>query len=120
MAKSVPDSVMDAILDEIATSTLQSVVSDATTPTDLVSTLADIDVAGVDFTKSVGDAGAGSRKLTVAAKSGAVVTAGGTPNHVVLSLTDVIKLVTTCSGPELTVDSVVDFPSWTYEIGVPA
>ena len=120
MAKSVPDAVMDQILDEIATSTLQTVVSDSTTPTDLTNALADVAMEAGDYTKAQGDAGAGSRKVTMAAKSGVTVDASGTPNHVVLSLTGTIKLITTCTGPELTAGSTVDFPAWKYEIGVPS
>jgi hypothetical protein len=120
MAKSVPAAIMDALLDAIAASTLQTVVSDATTPTDLTGALADVAMAPADFTKAVGDAGAGSRKLTMAAKSGVLVDASGTPNHVVLSTAGTINLVTTASGPDLTVGSSVDMPTWKYELGVPA
>ena len=119
MAKSVPDAVMDKILDEIATSTLQTVVSDAGTPTDLTGALADTAMAAGDFTKALGDAGAGSRKVTMGAKSGVTVDEPGTPNHVVLSLAGTIKLVTTCTGPDVTAGSTVDFPAWKYEIGAP-
>lgn len=119
MAKSVPDAVMDAILDEIATATLQTVVSDAATPTGLINALADVAMSSGDYTKAQGDAGAGSRKLTMAAKLDVSVSATGTPNHVVLSLSGTILLVTTCSGPDLTVGSTVDFPAWEYEIGIP-
>jgi len=120
MARSVPDAVMNKILDEIATSTLMTVVSDATTPEDLSGALADAVMAGGDFTQAEGDAGAGSRKVTMSAKSGQDVDADGTPNHVVLSLSGTIKLVTTCSGPDLTDGSTVDFPAWKYEIGIPS
>ena len=119
MSKSVPDSVMNKILDEIATATLMTVVSDTSTPTDLTGALADVAMAGGDYTQAQGDAGTGSRKVTMAAKSGQDVDADGPPNHVVLSLTGAIKLITTCSGPDLTDGSTVDFPSWKYEIGVP-
>lgn len=119
MSKSVPDAVMDAILDEIATATLQTVVSDVSTPTDLTGALADVAMAPGDFTKAVGDAGAGSRKVTMGAKTGATVDTAGTPNHVVLSLAGVFKLVTTCTGPDLTLGSTVDFSTWKYEIGIP-
>lgn len=120
MSKSVPTAVMDAILDEISTATLQTVVSDVSTPTDLTGALADVVMAGGDFTKAVGDAGAGSRKVTMGAKAGVTVDANGTPNHVVLSLTGTLLLITTCSGPDLTATSTVDFPAWKYEIGVPS
>lgn len=119
MAKSVPTAVMDQILDEIATSTLQTVVSDAETPTDLTGALADVAMASGDYTKAEGDAGAGSRKVTMAAKSGVTVDAAGAPNHVVLSLDGTIMLITTCTGPDLTAGSTVDFPAWKYEIGAP-
>ena len=120
MSKSVPTAVMDVLLDAIAASTLQTVVSDVTTPTDLSNALADATMASGDFTKATGDAGAGSRKVTMSAKAAQTVDAPGTPNHVVLSLSGTIKLVTTCSGPDLTAGSTVDFPAWKYEIGVPS
>ena len=120
MAKSVPDAVMNLILDEIATSTLMSVVSDSATPTDLSGELANATMTGSEYTQAQGDAGAGSRKITMSAMSGQTVDASGTPNHVVLSLSGTIKLITTCSGPDLTSGSTVDFPSWEYEIGIPS
>jgi len=120
MAKSVPDAVMNKILDEIATATLMTVVSDTSTPTDLTNSLADATMSAGDYTQAEGDTGAGSRKVTMAAKSGQDVDANGTPEHVVLSLSGTIKLVTTCSGPDLTSGSTVDFPSWKYEIGIPS
>ena len=120
MAKSVPDAIMDAALDAVAESTLQTVVSDSATPTDLENALADVAMASGDFTKAEGDAGAGSRKLTMSAKSNVTVDEPGTPNHVVLSLGGTINLVTTCTGPDLTAGSTVDFPAWEYEIGAPS
>lgn len=119
MSASVPEAVMDKILDEIATATLMSVVSDTTTPTDLTNALADATMAPGDFTKAEGDAGAGSRKLTMAAKSAQTVDRDGSPEHVVLSLSGTFKFVTTASGPDLTNGSTVDFPSWKYELGIP-
>ena len=120
MSKSVPDAIMDAALDAVAASTLQTVVSDSSTPTDLTGALADVAMASGDFAKAQGDAGAGSRKLTMSAKSDVTVDADGTPNHVVLSLDGTIKLITTCTGPDLTVGSTVNFPSWKYELGIPS
>ena len=120
MSKSVPDLIMDAALDVVATETRMDVTSDATTPTDLTNTLANVAMAGGDFTApAVGDAGAGSRKITMSAKAGVTVTGDGTPLHVVLSLTSVLHLVTTCTGPDLTNGSSVDFPVWDYELGIP-
>ena len=120
MGKSIPTAVMDVLLDSIAASTLETVVSDTDTPTDLSGALADVTMGPGDFTKSEGSAGAGSRKLTIAAKAAQDVDAPGEPNHVVLSLDGTIKFITTASGPDLTVGSKVDFPSWEYELGIPA
>lgn len=127
MSKTIPDTIMDTLLNAIADNAdTQSVVSDTSTPTDLTNALAAASMAtGTigDYSIAEGDAGAGSRKLTMAAKSGVSVDAAGTPNHVVLAdSTDAnaIKLITTCSGPDLTVGSTVDFPSWKYELGVPS
>ena len=119
MSKSVPDLVMDAALDYVAACTRMDVVSDSSTPTNLTNTLANVTLSSGDFTKAQGDAGAGSRKVTIGAKSAVSVTGNGTPLHVVLSLTAVIRLITTCTGPDLTSGSTVDFPAWKYEIGIP-
>ena len=119
MAKSVPDAVMDAALDYVAACTQMDVTSDVGTPANLTNSLADVVMAGGDFAKAQGDAGAGSRKLTMGAKAGVTVDVAGTPAHVVLSLTGTIRLITTCTGPDLTISSTVDFPAWKYELGVP-
>lgn len=119
MSKSVPDAIMNAALDAVAAATLESVVSDSSTPTGLTNTLASVAMSSGDFTQAQGDAGAGSRKLTVAAKSGVSVSASGTPRHTVLSLSGTIKLITTCSGPDLTSGSTASISAWKYEIGVP-
>lgn len=120
MGKSIPDAIMDAALDAVAASTRMDVTSDVSTPTDLTNTLGNVAMAGGDFTKAQGDAGAGSRKVTMGAKAGVSVTGTGTPLHVILSLAAVIKLITTATGPGLTSGSTVDFPAFKYEIGIPA
>ena len=120
MSKSVPTAIMDAALDAVATSTQMDVVSDVGTPANLTNTLAHVTMAGGDFTKATGDAGAGSRKVTMGAKSGVSVSVSGTPHHVVLSLAGTIKLITTASGPDLTSGSTCDFPTWKYELGIPS
>ncbi len=126
MSIQIPDSVQDVLLSEIAANAdTQSVTSDSSTPTDLTNELASVAMTtgdGNDYTIAQGDAGTGSRKLTMAAKSGVTVDASGTPNHVVLSNStnsNQIKCITTCSGPDLTSGSTVDFPSWKYELDIP-
>ena len=127
MSKSVPDTIMTSMLELIANNAdSQGVTSDSSTPTDLTNELATASMATSttgDYTIAEGDAGAGSQKLTMAAKSGVNVDTSGTPNHVVLydsTDSNAIKLITTCSGPDLTSGSTVDFPSWDYELGVPS
>lgn len=120
MSLSVPVPVMDKILDEIATSTKMTIVSDVATPTGLNNVLASVTMTPEDFTKANGSAGAGSRKLTIVAKYAQPVTVTGVPRHVVLSKDGVIKLVTTATGPDLTQGSKVDLPSWIYELGIPS
>ena len=120
MGKLISDSLMDLILNELATSDLMSVTSDVDTPTSLANTLADIAMAPGDFTITEGDSGAGSRKITIAAKLGVDVSADGDPLHVVLSKGGVIQLVTTALGPTLSTGAKVDFPQWKYELVKPS
>ena len=127
MSKSVPDTIMTSMLELIANNAdSQGVTSDSGTPSDLTNELATASMTtstSGDYSITEGDAGAGSQKLTMSAKSGVNVDASGTPNHVVLyDSTDgnAIKLITTCSGPDLTNGSTVDFPSWDYELGIPS
>lgn len=122
MSKYIPDAIMDAALTVVASSTRMDVVSDVGTPADLTNSMANVGMIagdGNDFVIADGDAGNGSRKVTIAAKAGISVLADGTPLHVVLSLDGTINLVTTCSGPDLTTGSTVDFPVWEYELGIP-
>lgn len=123
MAKSVPDTVMDQMLSYIAACTRMDVTSDGSTPANLTNSLANVTMTagdGNDYTLAQGDAGAGSRKVTVAAKSSVNVSSSGSPAHVVLSLSSTIRLVTTCTGPGLTASSTVDFPAWDFELGIPS
>jgi hypothetical protein len=116
MSKFAPDAVLDAALAEIATSTLLSIVSDATTPTDLTNTLASVSVtAGAgngDFTIANSDLGGGGRMVTITAQSGISISASGTANHIVLSVGGTIKYVTTCTAQALTSGGTVDVPAW--------
>lgn len=120
MAKWANDSVMDAALDEIATATLMIACSaQPTTRAEAVTTyaLADVAMAGGDFTKANGDAS--GRKVTVAAKAAVTVDASGTATHVALVDATTLLYVTTCTSLALVATSTVDFPAWDAEIADP-
>jgi len=120
MGKVTHDSVMDAALDKIATSTSQHVCSaEPTTLAEATTTynLATQAMVGGDYTNANGDVS--GRKVTVAAKAGVSITATGTATHV--ALTDGINVldVTTCTSQALTSGGTVDIPAWDHEIADP-
>lgn len=119
MAKFVADSVLDAALDEIASSTILTVCSQQpTTRTEAVTTykLADVTVDSGDFSKSNGSSG---RKLTVAAQSAFTVDTSGTATYVALCDGSELKYATTCTSQALTSGNTVSTPSWDIQINDP-
>ena len=120
MAKSVHNDVLDAMLDEIATATIMTACSaQPTTRVEAVTTyaLADVVMAGGDFTNADGDVN--GRKVTVAAKPGILIDATDTANHVALCDAVVLLYVTTCPGVALTSGQNVDFAAWDIEVADP-
>lgn len=124
MAKSVHNDVLDAALNEIATSTRMTVCSaEPTTYAEANATyaLADVTMAGGDFTNADGDTS--GRKVTVGAKSSVLIDVSGTATHV--ALMDVgnttLQYVTTCTSQALTANgsNTVNFPAWDIEIADP-
>lgn len=92
MTKFINDAVMDAALDEIALADLQTLCTDPpTTRTEAVTTyaLADVAMAGGDYTKANGDTD--GRKVTVAAKSSVTVDTTGMATH--RALVDATRLL---------------------------
>lgn len=125
MAKATPDAVLDKMLDEIATAT--RMVACSAQPTSFTEAnatyaLADVTMAGADFTKANGDAS--GRKLTVAAKSSVLIDATGTATHIALVRVadSTLLYVTTCTSQALTANgsNTVNFPAWDIEIADPA
>ena len=127
MAKWVNDEVLDAALNDIKNNVTRMVACSAQpanfTEANSTYALADVTVASGDFTIADGDSG--GRKVTVAAKSGALIDTSGTANHV--ALLDVanskLKYVTTTStGLALTANgsNTVSFPGWKITFGDPA
>lgn len=124
MAKAVPDEVLDKTLDEIATATRQiACSSQPTTFTEANATyaLADVTLTSGDFTKANGDTS--GRKVTVSAKTGALIDASGTATHVALVRVSDSTLiyVTTCTSQALTANgsNTVNFPAWKVELADP-
>jgi hypothetical protein len=125
MAKAANDLVMDGALDVIATATRQIACSaQPTTYTEANATfaLADATMAGGDFTKANGDTS--GRKVTMAAKSGALIDASGTATHIALVRVadSTLLYVTTCTSQALTANgsNTVNFPAWDIEVADPA
>lgn len=125
-AKHAPDATLDAALDYIGGSNVMHALS-AYTPGDSYATvvgnsLADVAMAGGDFTVADGDAGDGNgRKNTVGAKNDVEVDANGDADHVALvnSGDSSVRYVTTCATQALTSGNTVNFPSWKVQIADP-
>lgn len=121
MAKSVNDSILDAALNAIAGGNLMIACSqEPTSRTEAVTTyaLADVALAGGDFTNANGDTS--GRKVTVSAKSGVTVDATGTATHIAIVDGTNLLYVTTCTSQALTGGNTVDFPAWDIEIADPS
>lgn len=121
MAKVAPDAMIDASLDYVAGCDLMIVCSaepssyaDATTVVDL----ADVAMAGGDFTKANDTSG---RKVTMGAKSAVPIDHSGTATHIALckSGDTTLRYVTTCTSQALTAGGTVDFPAWKINIADP-
>ena len=124
MAKAIPDAILDKTLDEIATATRMILCNaQPTTYTEANATfaLSDVTLAGGDFTKANGDAS--GRKVTIAAKTGVLIDASGTGNHIALvRVSDTTLIyVTTCTSQAVTANgsNTVNFPAWQVEIADP-
>jgi len=124
MAKAVPDIVLDAALDVIATATKQvACTTQPTTYTEANATyaLADVTMAGGDYTKANGDTN--GRKVTIGAKTGALIDTSGTATHIALVRVSDSTLiyVTTCTSQALVANgsNTVNFPAWDIELADP-
>lgn len=119
MGKALPNDVLDGGLTVIATATQLDVCSDVATPTDLTGSLAHVTLTAGDGNGDyvIGDGDASGRKIAVAQQADIAIDGAGTQdaNHVVLSLSGVIKLVTTCTQQPLTNGGTVTVPSFDYE-----
>lgn len=125
MAKWSSDDLMDAALNVVKNGATRQVACSAQPATfaeaNATYALADVTMASGDFALANGDTS--GRKLTMAAKSGALIDTSGTATHV--ALLDVagsrLLYVTTCTALALTANgtNTVSFPAWAIEIGDP-
>ena len=119
MAKITDNSVFDAFLDKIATSTTMSLCS--AQPANYAGIaavkLADAAMVGGDYTNADGDTN--GRKVTIAAQAGEAVDGTGSGNHVVLDDGVTMLYVTTCDAISVTAAGTVDFPAWDIEVADP-
>lgn len=115
MAKFTADSVLDAALDKIATSTRMVVTS--AQPANFAGiaavALADVTLDSGDFTKANGDTS--GRKVTVGAQSGVTVDSSGTATHVCLDDGTTLLHVTTVSSQALTAGNTVTVGAFDVE-----
>lgn len=120
MAKAAPTGTLDAFLDKIATANIMTLCSaEPTTRTEAVTTyaLADVAMAGGDFTKAAGSPD--GRQTTVGSKSGVAVDASGTATHVALSDASNLIYVTTCTSQAVTSGNTASISSWVVTIRAP-
>ncbi len=120
MAKYVADAVMDLLLNGIAAGNIMTVCSaQPTNRTEAVTTyaLADVALAGGDFTNANGDSS--GRKVTIAQKANVTIDANGTATHVSICDGANLLLVTTCTPQALTAGGTVTIPTFKDEVADP-
>lgn len=121
MAKFASDSVLDALLDKIATGTILTVCStQPTNRTEAVTTykLADVVIDSGDFSKA--DGSPSGRMLTVAQQDNVPVDSSGTAQHVAICDGSDLLYVTTVTSQVLTAGNTVTVPAWTITVADPS
>lgn len=121
MAKWANDSVLDALLDKVATGTILTVCNaQPTSRTEAVTTykLADVVVDSGDFAKA--DGSPNGRKLTVAQQDNVGVDTTGTATHVAVCDGSTLLYVTTVTSQSLTSGNTVTVPAWTITVSDPS
>lgn len=121
MSKFAQTSVLDALLDKVATGVTMTVCStQPTTYTEATATykLAGVTISGADFTKAAGSPT--GRQVTVASKSAVSVTASGTAQHVAICDGSTLLYVTTVTSQALTSGNTVTIPAWVITVAAPS
>lgn len=119
MAKKFADSVLDAALDKIATSTLLHICT--AEPANLAGvaavSLGSVAMTSGNFTKAGGSPG--GRTSTVASKT-VTATGSGTVTHVVLVTGSELLVASTTASTAVTSGNTVTTDAWTINLGDPA
>ena len=120
MSKWANDSVLDSLLDKVATGTIMTVCNaQPTTRTEAVTTykIADVVIDSADFAKSDGTSG---RKVTIAQQENIDVDSTDTATHIAVCDGTNLLYVTTCTPQLLTSGNKVTFPAWTVQVSDPS
>jgi hypothetical protein len=121
MAKAVSTDTLDGALNVIKNNVVKMTLctTQPATYADANTTLklAEYTMATGDFTLAAGDTN--GRKVTVAAKTGAVASASGSAAHVALLDGTRLLLVTTVTSQTVTSGNTVNIGTWKYEINNP-
>lgn len=118
MAKNVPVSVTDVLLDKIATANLQVACSDEPKSRDdavNAFSLAQVALSSSDFVK---ETVAGKRNLLIAAKENVAVDESGSVSHIVLCDQTSIIAITTANAEYLSFGGQYSFPAWAVNVSV--
>lgn len=118
MPKSVPISVIDTLLDKIATATVQAACYDEPKSRDdaiTAFTRAQVALTNSDFTK---ETIAGKRNLLIAAKTDVVVDNSGLVSHIALCDAASLLAVSTVNNETLSTGDQYDFPEWVINVSV--
>ena len=125
MAKTVHSDILDGALNVTKTGTRLCVCNaQPTTYTEAITTfkLAIKTITSGDFTgPAAGDAGGGSRKITINEQTGIPVDSGGTAIYIALcdSVNSKLLFVTTCTSQVLTAGNTVTIPAFKQEFADP-
>lgn len=119
MGKKADDTVLDGLLDIIATATEMHVCT--AEPTDRANAialeLADEVMVGGDFTNADGDTS--GRKVTIAQQASLPIDTTGTATHIALTSATLLLYVTTCTSQALTSGGTVTVPAFDIEVADP-
>lgn len=119
MAKFSDDSVLDAALNKVATSTILCL--NTSQPADRAAAIADnlMPEATPSFTGPANGDISG-RKITVDASNGNTADTPGTATHVSLSDASTLLYVTTCTSQVISAGNTVNIGAWDIEIADPS
>lgn len=123
MARFADDSVLDGLLDIIATATELYICTGASEPADRAAAISASlipahTLTSGDFTNADGDVS--GRKVTIAQQADLTLDATGDATHIVLCTGTTLLYATVCTTQTLTSGGTVTVPAWDVEVADPA